>query len=112
MAASAFHVISTEVESYILKHNFLDTILLYVFINNPHWQSSGITIFLCIYYIVISDTLVGLFLDLLFFLACYNINLLRTSSQVTHLRNGPDKDTFFAMRAILCDDIMSERLEI
>ena len=29
-----------------------------VFINNPYWQSSGITIFLC-KYIVISDTLIG-----------------------------------------------------
>ena len=39
---------------------FLDT---HVFINNPHWQSSGIVTFLCIYDTVISDTLVGFFLD-------------------------------------------------
>ena len=44
---------------------FLDT---YAFINNPHQQSSGILIFLCKYYIVISDTLVGSFLDMLFLL--------------------------------------------
>ena len=44
---------------------FLDT---HVCINNPHWQSSGIIIFLCKYYIVISDTLVGSFLDVLFLL--------------------------------------------
>ena len=44
---------------------FLDT---HVCINNPHWQSSGIIIFLCKYYIVISDTLVGSFLDMLFLL--------------------------------------------
>ena len=37
-------------------------------INKPHWQSSGITIFLCKCYIVISDTLVGFFLDVLFLL--------------------------------------------
>ena len=37
-------------------------------INNPHWQSSGIIIFLCKYYIVISDTLVGSFLNVLFLL--------------------------------------------
>ena len=45
MAASPFHFISTEVENHIFKHIFsLDTILLYVFINNPHyWQSSEAT---------------------------------------------------------------------
>ena len=37
-------------------------------INNPHWQSSGIIIFLCKYDIVISNILVGSFLDVLFFL--------------------------------------------
>ena len=66
MAASAYHVLSTEVENYIFKTiEFLDTS---AFINNPHWQSSGILIFLCKYYIVISDTLVGSFLDVLFLL--------------------------------------------
>ena len=66
MAASAYHVISTEVENHIFKPiEFLDTS---AFINNPHWQSSGILIFLCKYYIVISDTLVGSFLDVLFLL--------------------------------------------
>ena len=48
------------------KHNLiLDT---YVYINNPHWQSSGIIIFLCKYYIVTSDALVGSFVDVLFLL--------------------------------------------
>ena len=42
---------------------FLDT---YVFTNNPHEQSSGILIYFCKYYIVISDTLVGFFLYVLF----------------------------------------------
>ena len=45
--------------------DFLDT---YVCTNNPHWQSSRIIIFLWKYYIVISDTLVGSFLDVLFWL--------------------------------------------
>ena len=36
-------------------------------INKPHWQSSGI-ILLCKYHIVISDTLVGFSLDVLFLL--------------------------------------------
>ena len=45
MAASPFHFISTEIENHIFKHIFsLDTILLYVFMNNPHyWQSSEAT---------------------------------------------------------------------
>ena len=37
-------------------------------INNSHWQISGIIIFLRKYYIVILDTLVGFFLDVLFLL--------------------------------------------
>ena len=66
MAASAYHVISKEVEITSLETtDFLDT---HVCINNPHWQSSGITLFLCKYYIVISDTLVRSFLDGLFLL--------------------------------------------
>ena len=66
MAASAYHVISKEVENHTFKHNLiLDT---YVCINNPHWQSSGIIIFLCKYYTVTSDGLVGSFLDVLFLL--------------------------------------------
>ena len=36
---------------------------------NPDWQSGGrVIIFLCKYYIIISDTLVGSFLDVLFLL--------------------------------------------
>ena len=37
-------------------------------INNPHWQSSRIIIFLRKYYIVISDALVDFVLDVLFLL--------------------------------------------
>ena len=47
------------------KIEFLDT---HVCINNPHWQRSGIIIFLSKCYMVISDKLVGSFLDVLFFL--------------------------------------------
>ena len=39
---------------------FVDT---QVCVNNPHWQSSGIIIFLCKYCIVISGKLIGSFLD-------------------------------------------------
>ena len=74
MAASAYHVISTEVENHIFKPiEFLDTS---AFINNPHWQSSGILIFLCKYYIVVSDTLVGIFLRCALFVA--RCNTIRT----------------------------------
>ena len=65
MAASAYHVISTKVENHIFKH---DWIFRHVFLNNPLWQSSGILIFLCKYYIVVSDTLIGSSLDVLFLL--------------------------------------------
>ena len=63
MAASAYLVISTEVENHIFKPiDFLDTS---AFINNQHWQSGGILIFLCKYCIVISDTLVGSYQDIM-----------------------------------------------
>ena len=37
-------------------------------LTNPHWQSSRIILFLCKYYIVFSDALVGSLLDVLFLL--------------------------------------------
>ena len=55
MVSSLYHVISTEVEYHAR-------------INNAHWQSSGIIIFMCKYDVVISDTLVGSFLDMLILL--------------------------------------------
>ena len=66
MAASACHVISKEVENDIFKHNLIFRhICMY---KQHHWQSSGIIIFWCKYYIVTSDALVGSFLDVLFLL--------------------------------------------
>ena len=50
---------------------FLDTIAFldkHICINSPHHQSRRIIIFLCKYYIVISDTLVDCLLDVLFLL--------------------------------------------
>ena len=67
MAASAYHVILKEVENQIFRHSWVFR-HTHVCVNNPHWQSSGIIIFLCKYYIVISDTLIGFSLDILFFL--------------------------------------------
>ena len=66
MTASAYHVISKEVENHIFRYNeFLDTD---VCVNNPLRQISGIIIFLSKYDIAISDTLVSSFLDVFFFL--------------------------------------------
>ena len=57
--------ISKKVENQILRWNLIFRHM--VRINKPHWQSSGI-ILLCKYHIVISDTLVGFSLDVLFLL--------------------------------------------
>ena len=66
MAPSVYHVIWGKVKITPLGTiEFLDT---HVCINNPHWQSSGIIIFLSNYYMVISNRLVGSFLDVLFLL--------------------------------------------
>ena len=62
----AYHVISKEVKNHILRHNWIFRHTCCI--NNTHWQSSGNIIFLCKYYIVIWDTLVGFFLDVLFLL--------------------------------------------
>ena len=53
---------------------FLDTC---VFINNLLWQSSGISLFLRKYYIVISDNLVGSFLNVFFFSLAVILSELR-----------------------------------
>ena len=66
MTASAYHLISKEVKNHILRHNWIFRHTCCI--NNSHWQGSGIIIFFCKYYIVISDKLVGLFLDVLFLL--------------------------------------------
>ena len=64
MAASAHHVISKGVKKCQLETQFRHTCR----IKNPHWESGGIIIFLCKYYLVISDTLVGSFFDVFFLL--------------------------------------------
>ena len=57
-------LISKKVKNHIFRHNW---IFRHTFcINNPDWQSGGIIIFLCKYFIVISDLLVGTFLNVLF----------------------------------------------
>ena len=66
MAASAYYVISREVKNHISRHNWIFRHTCYI--NNPHCQSSGIIIFMSKYYIVISVTLAGPFLDVLFLL--------------------------------------------
>ena len=66
MAASAYCVISKEVKKHILRRNWIFRHICCI--NKTHWRSGGIIIFLCKYYIVLSDTLVGSFLDVLFLL--------------------------------------------
>ena len=50
---------------FSVKIHFLDT---HVCINNPYWQSSGVIIFFCKYYLVISDKLIDSFLDVFYLL--------------------------------------------
>ena len=79
MVVSVYHVISKEVENPSLDANeFLD---LHICINNPHWQSSGIIVFLCKYYIVISNTLTGSFLDVFFMLLAVILSELHEKPQ-------------------------------
>ena len=67
MAASAYHVISKEMKNHILRLNWIFRHTCCI--NNPHWQRSGIiTLFFPKYYIVISQTLVVSFLDVVFLL--------------------------------------------
>ena len=77
-AAWTYHVILKEVENHIFKHNWVFRHLLCI--NNPHWQSSGNTIFLC-KYIVISDTLIGSFFDVLFWLLVVILSELHLKSR-------------------------------
>ena len=68
MAGSPYHVISKEVENHITSLDTIEFIDTHVCINNPHWQSSRIIVFLCKYDVVIPDTLLDTFLDVLFLL--------------------------------------------
>ena len=66
MAASEYHAMSKEVENHIFRHNWI--FRLKCMLNNQHCQSSGITRFLCKYYVAISDKLRDSFLEVLFLL--------------------------------------------
>ena len=84
---------------------FLDT---HVCINNRHWQSSEIIIFLCKYDIVISDVLVGCFLDVLFLMLATISGLhdkpRRNKDWVTEKRakkNLCERHHFFWLHALL-----------
>ena len=63
-AASSYRVMSKQVENGIFRHKWIyrHTCMR----KQPHWQSSGIIIFLCKYYIIISNTLGGSLFDVLF----------------------------------------------
>ena len=79
MATLAYHVTSTEVENHISKHNWIFRHLCNI--NNPHQPSSGILICLCKYCIVISDTLVDTFWDVLFLLLTVILSELHEKSK-------------------------------
>ena len=72
MAVSPYHVILKEVETDIVRHNWI-----FKYTHNSHWQICGIIIFFGKYYIVISDTMVDSFFDVFFLLIA--VNNIRTS---------------------------------
>ena len=91
MTASSYQVISTEVKSHIMINNW--SVRHTCCINNPHWQISEIIKFFCKYYILISDTLVGSFLDELFLLLAVILSHLHEKPR----RNedwGTEKSTY------------------
>ena len=61
----------------VISLNIIEYLETSVFINNLHWQSSGILLFLRKYFIVISNSLVGSFLDVLFLLVTVILSELR-----------------------------------
>ena len=94
------------------KIEFLDT---YVCINNPHWQSSGIIILLWKYYIIISDTLVDSFLEVLFLLPTVILSEVHVKLKSFFFFAFFVYTLNLAMSSIamiLCDDIMGEWLKI
>ena len=82
------------VENHIFKHDW--SFRHYVFINNPHLQSREIIIFLRKYYIVIWDTLIGPFLDVLFLLLSGILSELREKPRRKHCvtENSLQKNCF------------------
>ena len=66
MDVSVCQIISKDVQNHIFRHNliFRHTCMY----KNPRWKSSGIIIFVCKYYVDVSDTLIGSVLDMFFLL--------------------------------------------
>ena len=65
MAASAYHVISAEVENYIFKHDWIFRhFCIYKQPTLTKWNFNIFVQILCT--VVVSDTVVGTFLDVLF----------------------------------------------
>ena len=135
MTASTYHVISREVESQIFRHNWIFR-HTYVYKQPPltkKWDYNHILNSCYKYYIVILDTLVGIFLVVLFLLLAVILSglyekprrnkdwvtekvhrrifvrditfldpfhfifvafFVYSPSQMTHLLNSPDKDTY------------------
>ena len=92
ITASEYLIISKEVEITWDTSTFVDT---HPCINNTYWQYSVIVIFLCKYYIVISDTLIGLWMC--FF--CCSLYILHSRvcvENITFLAACPSSNVFFS----------------
>ena len=79
MAAPLYHGILKAVKNHTLRQNW--SLRQTCCINNSHWQSSGIIIFLCKYYVIIPDKLLDSSLDVLFLLLAVILSGLHEKSR-------------------------------
>ena len=84
MVASAYHVISKEVKNHIMIHNWIFRHTCCI--NDPHCQISESIIFWCKHCILISDTLVGSFQDVLFLLLAVILSGLQEGIKIELLK--------------------------
>ena len=101
MAASAYHIIPTEIKKYILIQNWIFRYTCCI--NNTHWQIIGIIIFWCNHYIVILDTLVGSFSDVLFLLLAVILSGLdeKPKRKKKYIKEFVRKASLFWLRTLL-----------
>ena len=101
MAASAYHIIPTEIKKYILIQNWIFRYTCCI--NNTHWQIIGIIIFWCKHYLVILDTLVGSFSDVLFLLLAVILSGLdeKPKRKKKYIKEFVRKASLFWLRTLL-----------
>ena len=101
MAASAYHIIPTEIKKYFLIQNWIFRYTCCI--NNTHWQIIGIIIFWCKHYIVILDTLVGSFSDVLFLLLAVILSGLdeKPKRKKKYIKEFVRKASLFWLRTLL-----------